>query len=344
MADLEARLRELLTAAAPSDPPADGLTEGARRYAARVRRARVAGIAALTAVVVAVVGSLALAVGHDRALVPATPSPSPSTYLEPWQYCQQDFPARNPTPQAQQLSSRFAAVLVCARTDVDSVWAGPLPPDRAVAEPGGIDSLRLEPRGGGSGCPDLPTGPAFRLLALTHDGTVVSYPNEAMRCNGWLLLADYLVAAADLDTDPRTGVGDDGYLGCPPFLTRPSKPAGPTSLPVGTRFTTATICLHPDVPDPLTSPPVPRGIRSNILGDSQLVPLNRDVGHGTSSGPRRTCDASGWVYVVRGLTEQGQVVELANGCPDELLLASGTGAVVRMSEDTTSMLRALVSN
>jgi hypothetical protein len=344
MADLETRLHDLLETAAGPEPTTEGLAQGARRYAARVRRLRVGGLAALTAVVVAAAASVALSVGRDRALDPAVPTPSASTAtLLPFQYCQQTYPSRYPPADLGKVSESFDAVLVCARTDTDSVWSGSLPPDDAVVDPARLDTLRLEARGDVSGCPQLPRGPAFRVLVRSPDGTIVSYPNEALRCDGWLLLADYYVAVAEQRTDPSTGTNPDGYLGCPPLADGPDVLSRTHALPPDAQFVTATVCLHPAVQYPITEQPRFRQIRANVLGNAQLGPLNRDLAAGTHFGPAEQCDGTGWVYAVRGVTTDGVVVDLVNGCPNELVVP-GRRTAIHTSQETESMLRALVAN
>lgn len=79
MSELETRLRELLQDTTPppstSLTPPDELVTGARRYATRARRGRVAVIAAALVAVVGLGGVVASVAGRDRTLSPAEPRP-----------------------------------------------------------------------------------------------------------------------------------------------------------------------------------------------------------------------------------------------------------------------------
>jgi DNA-directed RNA polymerase specialized sigma24 family protein len=329
-------LADALDALVPPAVPLGQLTPPPPGNQRRWRRA--GGWAAVTAAALGValtVGSLS-----DDPQQP-TPTPAPSTTTLAFQYCEQDHPSAYPPPGFGSVSEVFAAALVCARTDVDSVWSGSLPPDDELTAPAGLDSLRLEPRGDATGCPALPRGPAFRLLLRTLDGAVVSYPNESLRCDGWLALSDYYVAVAEQRLNPQTGRGAGGYLGCPPLTAPPDRQSGTPTLPPDVRFVTATVCLHPASSGAVTQQPRFRPVRMNVLGDTQLVSLNRDLAAGAHPGPRTRCVQQGWTYVLRGLTRDGALVELANGCPDELTLR-GSRTTVDLGPDTESMLRALV--
>jgi hypothetical protein len=193
-----------------------------------------------------------------------------------------------------------------------------------------------------SGCPRLPRGPAFRLLARAHDGTVVSYSNEVLRCDGWLLLANYYVAVAEQRLNPAVGTDTDGYLGCPAVPDGPDVLSRTHALPPHAQFVTATVCLHPAVELPMTAQPRFRAVRASVLGDSQLAPLNRDLAAGTHHGPAKACETTSWIFAVRGVTSDGVVVDLVNGCPDELVVP-GRRTAIYTSADTESMLRAVVA-
>jgi DNA-directed RNA polymerase specialized sigma24 family protein len=333
-----------LAALVPVNPATEGLTALAGEYAVRRHRVRrVAswvGAGMVVAVAAAAAGSAALTADRDPVPRPVATATSSATTLA-FQYCQQDYPSGYPPAELRNVSAAFDSVLVCARTDPDSVWSGSLPPDDALVSPAGLDSLRLEARGDVSGCPRLPRGPAFRLLVRAHDGTIVSYPNEALRCDGWLVLSDYYVAVAEQRLDPSTGRGPGGYLGCPPVPDGPDALARSQALPPDARFVTATVCLHPASQGAVTEQPRFRPVRMNVLGDAQLVPLNRDLAAGTHFGPAKACEATGWVYAVRGATADGVEVDLVNGCPDELVVP-GRRTAIYTSPDTRSMLRALV--
>ena len=55
--------------------------------------------------------------------------------------------------------ARDAPVVVCARTDNDSVWTGYLPPSQAVTDPRAVAMLVLDRRDAGTGCGDHPHHP-----------------------------------------------------------------------------------------------------------------------------------------------------------------------------------------
>jgi hypothetical protein len=73
MSELETQLSELLHEPTPRFVETQDLVEGARRYAVRVRRARVVAAAATLAAVLGVGGAVASGAFGDRALTPAHP-------------------------------------------------------------------------------------------------------------------------------------------------------------------------------------------------------------------------------------------------------------------------------
>lgn len=83
MSDTETRLRQLMHDTSTGWVGAASLhaerLEGARRYAVRARRARLAAAATVVAVGIAVGGAVATGAFHDRTLRPATPTPTPTT-------------------------------------------------------------------------------------------------------------------------------------------------------------------------------------------------------------------------------------------------------------------------
>lgn len=89
MSDIELRLSELLHEAAPPSDDATGLIDGARRYAARARRLRVAAVVtAVVAVVLGVGGVVAIGANRDRSSVPGrlvNTTPPPTLSGHSWQ-------------------------------------------------------------------------------------------------------------------------------------------------------------------------------------------------------------------------------------------------------------------
>jgi RNA polymerase sigma-70 factor (sigma-E family) len=349
--DPQWKLRDALGRTAPSSPSVDGLADSVRGYAARVRRRRRRTAASLTAVALVAAGTLALATGPELPFLPRPdPVPMPTvTSTQPvssglaFQSCQlPTIPLTGLSRNARPPSQRYDAVLVCARTDQDSVWSGSLPPDDVVAAPEALDSLRIEPRDEGVGCPPLPSGPAFRLLVRSKDGAVAYLPNEALRCQGWEMLASYFVAVAEQRGSPEADPLDGGYLGCPPLWQTPSTTVL-TTLPRGTVLATATICLHPLVEATLSEVPRLRPMRGGVLGEVQLGPLNEELARrGTVRSPRAPCTQQSWVYVLRAVTADRRLVELAGNCPHELEVVGAPGNTLRLGAAASSVLRGSV--
>jgi hypothetical protein len=238
-----------------------------------------------------------------------------------------------------------AAVLVCAQTDEGSVWAGSLPPDAPVSLPLAVDALVLRPRTNGAGCADLPQGPAFRMVLQGRDGTLTTYANEGLACNGWPALASYYVALAEQEADAGSGSGatGDGFLGCPSILGKTLSPTGaaPPSLSRGTVLTTATACLHPRAM--VGSIPRYRAIRTNVMGTPQVAQLNRDLARvGSSAGPGSTCTAGDSLYLVRAVTDAGRLIELSSVCADRFTVDWRARDTWPVSPETRDMLRSLL--
>jgi hypothetical protein len=236
-------------------------------------------------------------------------------------------------------------VLVCAQTDEGSVWSGSLPPDAPVSVPLAVDALVLQPRTGGSECAALPQGPAFRMMVQGKDGHVDTYANEGLACNGWPALASYYVALAEQGADAGSGSGatGDGFLGCPSILgkTVSSSGAASPSLPRGTVLVAATACLHPRAV--LTKTPRYRAIRTNVMGAPQLAQLNADLAKaGSSRAPGSTCVAGSSLFVVRGMTDDGRLVELSSTCADLFTVDWKARDTWPVSKETREMLRSLL--
>ena len=336
----ERGVRGLLESLAPDDPPVDHLLS---REVARAPRWR--GVRGWL-FAVAAVGVTALVVS----LVPrqpgadVAPPPRPPVSLQPTALSCESSPGppAPPRPVQPPLSGRFVAVLVCARTDDASVWSGTLPPDDPVTDPIALDSLALEPRGSGAPCPDLPSGPAYRLLLLGRDGTTTTWANEGLACDGWPALAGTYVAAAEQRA--RTDPDDNGFLGCPTALGGVVDPTGVgKGLPRGTVLVEATACLHPLAEARPRAIPRFRPVRGNVLGLPDLAQLNAELAR---AGSRRTakgdCARGPFRYVVRARTDTGRLVELSSTCGTEFAVDGHLRDSWRVSPDTTSMLRALL--
>ncbi|NYG07459.1 DNA-directed RNA polymerase specialized sigma24 family protein [Phycicoccus badiiscoriae] len=334
-------LRATLADLPPQDPSVDGLVGRPRSYAGWRRGVRGWALAGAGLVAVALVGGL-VSRGGDGGLVPS-PGPSQPVALA----CRTSFgPPTPPVVPSGPLSLAVAAVLVCAQTDEGSVWIGSLPPDAPVSAPLAVDSLVLRPRTGGTECAPLPQGPAFRLVLQRKDGSITTYANEGMACNGWPALASYYVALAEQSADPGPGPAEttNPFLGCPSLLGRTRAIASVTrpSLPRGTVLEKATACLHPR---PMATT-VPRyvAIRGNVLGAPQLAQLNADLAAaGSSLSPGSTCTTGSSLFVVRAMTRQGRLVELSSDCADRFTVDWQPRDSWPASAETRGMLHALLT-
>jgi DNA-directed RNA polymerase specialized sigma24 family protein len=335
----EEGLRAVLAGLPPQDPSINGLVDTPRPYAGWTRSARGWALAVAGLVVLAVVAGLASRGGGGVGPTPPTPEPAALA-------CRTSFgPPTPPVKPSGPLSSTVAAVLVCAQTDEGSVWAGSLPPDAPVSAALAVDALVLQPRTSGAECADLPQGPAFRMVLQGKDGAFRTYANEGLACNGWPALASYYVALAEQSADVGSGSGatDDGFLGCPSILGKTVSPpgVGPPSLSRGTVLVTATACLHPRAM--LSRIPRYRAIRTNVMGAPQLAQLNADLAKaGSSLGPGSTCAAGTSLFVVRGMTDEGRLVELSSVCADQFTVDWKARDTWPASAETRDMLRALL--
>jgi DNA-directed RNA polymerase specialized sigma24 family protein len=340
-------LRVVLAGLPPQDPSIQMLVDPPRPYAGRWRGARGWALAAVAVGVSAVVVGV-VSQGGDAPAVPAPTSTSAALA------CGSSFgPPSPPAAPIGPLSRTVAAVLVCAQTDEGSVWAGSLPPDAPVTLPLAVDALSLQPRTDGAGCPDLPQGPAFRMLLRDNDGSTRTFANEGLACNGWPALASYYVALAEQDAEADAGpdagpdagsdAGDDGFLGCPSILGRTVSPPGvaPPSLPRGTVLEAATACLHPR--PILGAIPRFRAIRANVMGAPPLAQLNADLARvGSSSLPGSSCSSGSSLFVVRARTDEGRLVELSSACADRFTVDWKARDSWPVSPSTRDTLRALL--
>lgn len=344
----EASARALLPALVPSDPSTEGLASEARLRIDGRRRMRTV----VSSVVAGLVVVAAAAVAATTSPNTVTPGPGPTTTRPTALSCRTTTgEASVPAERVERLSTTARAVLVCARRDPDSVWQGSLPPDDQLDSPSAIDLVVLGPRGSGAECPELPRGPAFRVLVQDRDGAVRTYENEVLACDGWPTLGRYYVALAEQHAAEAEAAG--GFLGCPTLLDGPGAAVAvrlsPQTAPTpsvgsalrGATFTQGTVCLHPVVRDDLV--PRFREVRSNVLGTPQLDQLNDDVRRAsTSKGPLPACAEARSMVVVRASTATGRLVELSGLCGAQMAVDWSPRDVWTASHGTASMLRALL--
>ena len=335
----EERLRVALDGLPPQDPSVAGLLAETSPYAARWRGVRGWALAGVALLAVVAVGSV-LAGGGPEAVVPV-PTPVPSAVT-----CRDSFgPPAPPQTTTEPLSRTVSAVLVCAQTDEGSVWSGSLPPDAPVSAPLAVDALVLAPRTSGVECPDLPTGPAFRLVLLGVDGAVRTYANEGLACNGWPALASYYAALAEQGAlaDSGTDATEGGFLGCPSVLGKAlARPEVTTpSLSRGTVLAAATACLHPRAV--ATAIPRFRPVRVNVMGTPQLAQLNADLARsGSKVRAGSSCTSGGSLFVVEARTRDGRLLELSSNCADVFAVDWQSRDTWAVSPQTRDMLRALL--
>ena len=336
----EDALRAVVAGLPPQDPSINGLVDPARAYAGWARGARGWALAVAGLVVATVVVGLASR-GGGGGEAPTPPTPQPVALA-----CRTSFGPPMPlVAPSESLSTTVAAVLVCAQTDDGSVWAGSLPPDAAVNVPLAVDALVLQPRTSGAECAQLPQGPAFRMVLQRRDGSFRTYANEGLACNGWPALASYYVALAEQAAQDGSGSGapGDGFLGCPSILGKTASTPGvtPPSLTRGTVLETATACLHPR--PMLATVPRYRAIRTNVMGAPQLAQLNADLARaGSGPAPGNACASGSSLFVVRGMTETGRLLELSSVCADRFTVDWNARDSWPVSTETRDMLRALL--
>ena len=304
---------------APASPSLDGLAGPPATRPSRARRT--AGWAG-AAVVLLGAAAIAASVAAPRLGAPGQPTPSvhtPSRTALGSSDCvrRQDAPVVPPGSGLGPPGNPVVGVVVCARTDDDSVWTGYLPPSQPVTDARAIAMVVLARRDAGSGCGDVPQGPAFRVLVESSDGHVATYANESLRCNGWPALDSFYRAEAEQDTVRAQARWADGFLTCPPVFDPRTGATGAEPLPRGTRFDLATLCLHP-LP---VSGRVPRmrPVTRLVLAQSQVAQLDAELAsHGSTRQPRPACSGSNALYVLRVRTTTGRVVDLAGACPEQL--------------------------
>ncbi|GAB3449729.1 hypothetical protein GCM10027517_36280 [Phycicoccus ginsengisoli] len=310
---------------APAAPALDGLARApVARGPSRARR-----LTGWAGAAVVLVGAAALAVsvavphlGPPAPSVPRPPAPSvprPSTTALGSSDCvrRQDAPAVPPVSGLGTPGNPVVGIVVCARTDEDSVWTGYLPPSQPVTDARALAMVVLARRDAGSGCGQVPQGPAFRVLVESSDGHVATYANEGLRCNGWPALDSFYRAEAEQDTVRAQPRWDDGFLTCPPVFDPQPVVGAATPVQRGTRFDLATLCLHP-LPVGGRVPRM-RPVTRLVLAQSQVAQLDAELAtHGSTRAPRPPCRGTNGLFVLRARTTTGRVLDLAGACPDQL--------------------------
>jgi hypothetical protein len=345
MTDLETRLRDLLVAAAPDSPATDGLAAGARRYAARARRARTVTAVGVLVAVLAVGGAVASGAFHERTLAPARPRPAPAELCPD---LQRDLSSLGTLPGKESLD----AVKVCAFVDEGSAWPGSLPPDEDVEQPGALSLLSMVPAtvGNPSSCGDVPRGRAFTVSTLDLRGVVRTFPNTDLACDGWPFLATYYVALSELGADWVAAQGPpDPYPTCPSMLHEPDRAAlgAAAELPRGTVLTSASVCAHPTAAPVVVgdaSTPEPVFVRRGVVAERDLAALNADLARTPASRGGRQCGDTAQrlhvTYVIRGVTQDGGQVTLtaADGCLPIFLVDGDRTLTISLSPNTVASL------
>ena len=347
MTDLETRLRDAMQTAVPERLDPSGLADGARRYAVRSRRLRVASTALVAAVVVGIVGASTSGLFRDRATEPAVPSPAPINLCPE---LQRDVSQLTALP-GRPLSRHADAVLVCALVGDDSVWPGSLPPDQAVEMPAAIDTLdwRLQDDEAAPQCGVRPSGRAFTVSYRDLLGRAHTFLNSDLLCDGWVFLDSYYVALSEQGTDYQANQpAQDSYPACPSLLREPARrstgEAG--ALPRGTVLTAASVCAHPTV-NPLAVPgtDVPRllYVRRMPMGERDLAQLNANLARTAASPGTRACKTS-WpfdvIYVVRAVTSLGAEVNLRAhaACLPSFHVNNDPTATITLDQDTVDTI------
>ena len=326
---------------APPAPALDGLA-AAPAAPGPSRARRLTGWAG-AAVVLLGAAAFAATVAVPRLGLPAPSPPSapaPSRTALGSSDCvrRQDAPVVPPGRGPGTRGNPVVGVVVCARTDDDSVWTGYLPPSQPVTDPRAIAMVVLDRRDTGSGCGDVPQGPAFRVIVESSDGHVATYANESLRCNGWPALDSFYRAEAEQDTVRAQARWDDGFLTCPPVFDLQPAATAPEPLPRGTRFELATLCLHP-LP---VSGRVPRmrPVTRLVLAQSQVAQLDAELAtHGSTRQRRPSCSGANGLFVIRARTTTGRVVDLAGACPEQLGVDFDRREWLRLGPASAAMVR-----
>ena len=347
MSDLDTRLRAALHELAPPHPAADGLADGARRYAVRARRVRQVGLAAATAAILVVAGVVAGSLERPGRVVPAGP------FLTPADCTRQAPRSSSPAPDGEPMAGVGAAWVcpdVAARETGSSSgtltggtedgWR--LPAAQLTAQP--TQGLNIGGRADESSCGSIRPGPAFTVTLESTAGQLTTYRSGEMACAGAFALASFLDALADEEADAKaTRTPDDG-LACRSSESWPT-PRQPVALDsplVSARFCLAPSFLTGDPIHPI-EPMAARSYVSKDLSAEVVASLNEDLTHVQGFRGNGECSGEGsWTYAVMGLTGAGERRMLATACLDELWIVGRANYGLIPSAQTTAMLRALV--
>lgn len=340
MADPEARLRELMVAAAPAEPSTVGLVVGARRYAARVHRARLAGTALVTVAVV-VAASLTTGLLGGRS---ASPPAAPGTHLA-YLTAATCAARAEVVPPARSLTSPYgmvAARLCAAAADAGAAArVGWVLPDVALTDERWVAHFRqaLADADPQTGCGNSPAGPAFVLALERRDGTIIGYRSQDLTCSGRVAVAAYLEALA-LQAAERDALSADlsGPNCGPPADTVFAPRSQPLRNPsTGDAYSgggggPTVLCLYPQYQPTSRSRLVERNYRIAFRApDPSTAPTWIQLGlafpaASLSTMPPQACSPSPWRLVLRSDTAEGSPpVEVQSRCAGvyELTVAGG---------------------
>jgi len=338
MADLETRLRDVMVGAAPANPSTAGLVVGARRYAARARRARIAGAAVLAAVVVVVASLTTGLVGGRQASPPA----APARHL--LDLTMDTCAARSeivPPPQTLASAYGMVAARLCALPGESRQGRdGWVLPGAALTDERWVARLRqalvdAEPH---ADCRSGPSGPAFVLALEELDGTIIGYRSQDLTCAGRVAVAAYLETVA-LQAAQRDALSADpsGPHCGPPADTVFNSTSEPVIDPTGHPYIEGgggrvALCLYPQYDPASGARLVERDYR---IAFRSLEPSSTPdwlqggitfPAESLSTAPQRACDPSPWRMVLRSDTAEGSPpVEVQSRCAGvyELTVAGG---------------------
>ena len=327
MTDPETRLRDLMVAAAPPNPATAGLAAGARRYAARARRARITGAAVLVAAVVLAASLTASLLGGRQASPPA----APGTHLVGLTMASCAARAEVvPPPKVLASAYGMVAARLCALPDEGNAGhSGWVLPDTALTDERWVAHLRqaLVDTDQHADCGDGPLGPAFLLTLERLDGTIVGYRSTDLGCGGRAAVASYLETVA-LQAAQRDALSaDTSGPNCGPPADTPFDPTSrPLLDPTGHPYTgggggPTVLCLYPQYSPTSGARLVERGYRIAFRSTQQsTTPTWLQIGiafpsASLSTTPARSCVPAPWRMVLRSWnTEGGPDVEVQSRC------------------------------
>ena len=324
--------------AAPANPSTAGLVVGARRYAARARRARIAGAAVLAAVVVVVASLTTGLVGGRQASPPA----GRGSHLVDLTMATCAARAEVvPPPHTLASAYGMVAARLCALPGESSQGRdGWVLPGAALADERWVTRLRqalvdAEPH---ADCRRGPGGPAFVLALEELDGTIIGYRSQDMTCAGRVAVAAYLEAVALQSAQRDALSADPSGPNCgPPADTVFNPTSEPELDPTGHPYTgggggRAALCLYPQY-DPASGARLverdyhiafrsvdpgstPEWLRGGIAFPAESL----------RTAPQHACSSSPWRMVMRSDTAEGSPpVEVQSRCAGvyELSVAGG---------------------